>query len=320
MPWDEEQQLFAYYAKSDTTNAAATGGGLSILGKGNNSGLRYILPLPLPKTRARSRSTRTSSPSAPTTRTSRTPSSRPARRSSRRSSTCRSRSPGAARAPASRRSPTPRSASTSTSREPSRGGSTEDFQINRGGIDPDSPVTGNYQIITLGLQHTMRLPGSLQTLAAGHFVDLPRARQGLPRRLDLRPALARADRHPAADRDGAVRRGRRRHGARLSRSRALRRQRLRPPDGAALAVVHARLRRSLAGAHPGAGVLGHLGAVDARRSDGAAAARADSPAPASACARRSSTTSTPSSSTRSPLIHTEESTRPRLHFKVAVGF
>jgi hemolysin activation/secretion protein len=177
MPWDEEQQLFAYYAKSDTTNAAATGGSLSILGKGNNSGLRYLLPLPLPKADAFSIYSHELTFGAD----------------------YKNIENAVTATDASIVTPIkylPFSLTWSGTRVGEQaisnakvgvnfnfagmvsGGTTEDFQINRGGIDPGSPVTGTYQIITLGLQHTMRLPGLLQTLAAGHFLDLPQPDKG----------------------------------------------------------------------------------------------------------------------------------------------
>jgi hemolysin activation/secretion protein len=54
------------------------------------------------------------------------------------------------------------------------GGSKNDFRNNRGGlVDPISDVTGTFQIFKFGLQHTMRLPGLLQTLGKGRFVAPP---------------------------------------------------------------------------------------------------------------------------------------------------
>lgn len=178
MPWDEEQQLFAYYAKSDTTNASATGGDLSILGQGNNSGLRYLLPLPLPKAEPFSLYSHGLTFGADYKDIENAVAA-----------------PGASIITPIKYLPFSLTWNGTRAGEQAisnakvgvnfnfagtvSGGSTEDFQINRGGIDPDSPVTGTYQIITLGLQHTMRLPGLLQTLAAGRFLDLPRPDKGL---------------------------------------------------------------------------------------------------------------------------------------------
>jgi len=171
MPWDDRQQLFAYYAKSDTTNAAATGGGISILGKGNNSGLRYIVPLPqIDGFRQFSQDLTLGVDHKDVMNTV--------------------------------------SASTANIVTPIKylpfsvvwdgtlsgeqvlstarvgvdfnfagmieGGSKDDFRINRGGLVPNSPVNGDYQIYTLALSHTLRMPAVLTTLAAGRFVPLPR--------------------------------------------------------------------------------------------------------------------------------------------------
>lgn len=173
MPWDEEQQLFLYYANSDTTNASATGGNLSILGQGNNSGLRYLLPLPLPKTDAFAAYAHNLTFGADYKNIENSVVA-----------------PGAAILTPIQYLPFSLTWNGTRAGEQAltnakvgvafnfagmvQGGTTEDFQINRGGIDPDSPVTGTYQIITMGLQQTVRLPGLLKTLAAGRFVDLPR--------------------------------------------------------------------------------------------------------------------------------------------------
>lgn len=53
------------------------------------------------------------------------------------------------------------------------GGSKEDFQANRGGVSGDNPVTGNYRIVSFSLDHVLRVPSLLQTLAAGRFIELP---------------------------------------------------------------------------------------------------------------------------------------------------
>ena len=170
MPFDERQQLFGYYAKSDTTNASATGGALSILGKGTNAGLRYLLPLP-GSVRFPELSHELSF-----------------------GVDYKDIENAVVADTASIITPIkymPFSVSWSGARTGEQaisnakvgvnfnfagmieGGSKDDFQTNRGGIEAGSPVTGNYQIVTLGLQHTARLPGILQTLAAGRFVDLP---------------------------------------------------------------------------------------------------------------------------------------------------
>lgn len=54
------------------------------------------------------------------------------------------------------------------------GGTTEDFQNNRGGIRDDSQVDGTYFVYRADFDATIRLPALLQTLAQGRFVALPR--------------------------------------------------------------------------------------------------------------------------------------------------
>jgi hemolysin activation/secretion protein len=53
------------------------------------------------------------------------------------------------------------------------GGSKKDFQTNRGGVSPDNPVDGNYEILRFDLSETVRAPALLRTLAAGRFISLP---------------------------------------------------------------------------------------------------------------------------------------------------
>jgi hemolysin activation/secretion protein len=53
------------------------------------------------------------------------------------------------------------------------GDTTENFQENRGGVNPNNPVTGNYQIGSFSFEGALRLLPVLRTLAAGHFIDLP---------------------------------------------------------------------------------------------------------------------------------------------------
>jgi hemolysin activation/secretion protein len=56
------------------------------------------------------------------------------------------------------------------------GGSKEDFQNNRGGINDNNLVDGTYAIYHLDVDTTLRLPGLLQTLAQGRFLELPAPR------------------------------------------------------------------------------------------------------------------------------------------------
>jgi hemolysin activation/secretion protein len=53
------------------------------------------------------------------------------------------------------------------------GGSKEDFQNNRGGVNDANIVDGNYAVYRLDVDTTFRLPGLLRTLAQGRFIELP---------------------------------------------------------------------------------------------------------------------------------------------------
>ena len=171
MPWDDRQQLFGYYVKSDSTNASATGGGIGILGKGKNSGLRYLLPLwEIPGLPGFTQELTLGVDHKNVDNTV-------------------SASNANIVTPI-KYMPFSVAWSGTLAREQSisnaglgvdfnfagmiGGGTKTDFQINRGGIDPQSPVTGDYQIVKLTLRHTLRVPGLLKTLAAGHFVELPK--------------------------------------------------------------------------------------------------------------------------------------------------
>jgi hemolysin activation/secretion protein len=56
------------------------------------------------------------------------------------------------------------------------GGSKEDFQNNRGGINDNNLVDGDYAVYHLDVDTTLRLPGLLQTLAQGRLLELPAPR------------------------------------------------------------------------------------------------------------------------------------------------
>ena len=53
------------------------------------------------------------------------------------------------------------------------GGSKEDFQNNRGGVNDESQVDGTYFIYHADFDATIRLPALLSTLGQGRFLDLP---------------------------------------------------------------------------------------------------------------------------------------------------
>ena len=57
------------------------------------------------------------------------------------------------------------------------GGSKEDFQNNRGGINDNNIVDGTYAVYHLDVDTTLRLPALLQTLAQGRFLELPAPRR-----------------------------------------------------------------------------------------------------------------------------------------------
>jgi len=169
MPWSEDQNLFAYYAKSDTTNAAATGGGLAVLGKGTTTGGRYVVALPALRdwkiTHELSIGVDYKDIQNAVT------------------------APGVELVTPITYMPFTVAWSGTRVGDQAihdgrlglsfnfagmvEGGSKNDFQINRGGLDPTSDVTGDYQIVSLSLGQILRVPAILTTLAAGHFLDLP---------------------------------------------------------------------------------------------------------------------------------------------------
>lgn len=170
MPWNAEQSLFYYIARSDSTNAAVGSPGLDLLGEGLNMGLRYNLPLPAPAawegfrhslTFGIDRKDVTNTVSAATAQIE-TPILYVPLSVEWDGSLARDQALSAARF------------GVSFNRAGTLGGDdSKQFQVNRGGVDGDSDVDGNYVIYTLGLDHTQRLPGLLKTLAEGRFVDLP---------------------------------------------------------------------------------------------------------------------------------------------------
>jgi hypothetical protein len=53
------------------------------------------------------------------------------------------------------------------------GGGTKDFQANRGGVKNTSLVTGDFVALKVGLRSLLRASAVLDTIAAGHPLDLP---------------------------------------------------------------------------------------------------------------------------------------------------
>jgi hemolysin activation/secretion protein len=175
MPWNEEQQLFVYYANSDTKNAAATGGGLAILGKGQTTGFRFDMPLPRPEAWTHFSHGLTFGADYKDIEND-------------------VAAPGVELVTPIKYLPFLVAWSGTRAGDHAitnarvglafnfagmvDGGSTEDFQINRGGIDPNSPVDGDYKVVSLSFGQILRVPSLLTTLAAGRFVDLPKPTKG----------------------------------------------------------------------------------------------------------------------------------------------
>ena len=174
MPWNEDQQLFLYYANSDTTNAVATGGGLSVLGKGTTTGVRFMVPLPRPETWKRF--THEFTIGADYKDIDNTVSS----------SDVELVTPIHYLPFLVAWSGTHAGDQAITSARVGLGfnfagmvdgGTKNDFQVNRGGLDPHSPVDGDYHVVSLSLGSVVRMPAILDTLAAGRFIDFPKPRK-----------------------------------------------------------------------------------------------------------------------------------------------
>jgi hemolysin activation/secretion protein len=170
MPWNEEHSLLAYYAHSDTANGLVSNASVGILGAGENYGLRYQLPLPglpgLPSfhhglvlgiDHKHVENTVQSGLATSETPLTYLPWS----------TTWEGDRVGEHLLTSFRLGGRFNRAGTVT------GGSEHDFQENRGGVEPDNKVTGNYEVLVAGLEQTLRIPSLLLTLAAGQPVDLP---------------------------------------------------------------------------------------------------------------------------------------------------
>jgi len=171
MPWSREQSLFYYVVYSKTANGLVTAPGLSALGNGVNMGLRYQIVLPTlgaPSEFSHQLSFGVDRKDVTNTVVSGTASivtpitylpfsidytgtwSGDFAIASLRLGLSFNR----------------------TGLVP--GDTTENFQENRGGVNPNNPVTGNYQIGSFSFEGALRLLPVLRTLAAGHFIDLPK--------------------------------------------------------------------------------------------------------------------------------------------------
>jgi len=171
MPWSRDQSLFYYVVYSKTANGLVTAPGLSALGNGVNMGLRYQIELPTfgaaPEfshrlsfgvDRKDVTNTVVSSSASIVTPITYLP-----------FSIDYTGTWFGEIATASLRLGL---SFNRTGLVP--GDTTENFQENRGGVNPNNPVTGNYQIGSFSFEGALRLLPVLRTLAAGHFIDLPK--------------------------------------------------------------------------------------------------------------------------------------------------
>ncbi|HME71552.1 MAG TPA: POTRA domain-containing protein [Myxococcota bacterium] len=171
MPWSARQSLFYYVVYSNTTNGLVTAPGLNALGNGVNMGLRYQVQLPtfgLPEgfthqisfgvDRKDVNNTVASTTEGITTPITYLPFSIDYT-----GTWSGDQAYAALRLGGS---------FNRTGLIP--GDTKENFQANRGGVNPSNPVTGNYGIGSFSLDYTLRIPALLQTVAAGHLIPLPK--------------------------------------------------------------------------------------------------------------------------------------------------
>jgi len=171
MPWSSRQSLFYYIVYSNTTNGLVTAPGLNALGNGVNMGLRYQYLLPnfgLPESfshqisvgvdRKDVNNTVASTTAAITTPITYLPFSLDY----------------TAIWSGEQSLATLRLGGSFNRTGIIPGDTKENFQANRGGVNPSNPVTGNYGIGSFSLDYTVRLPGVLETAAAGHPIPLSR--------------------------------------------------------------------------------------------------------------------------------------------------
>jgi len=169
MPWSARQSLFYYVVYSNTTQGLVTAPGLSALGNGINMGGRYQIPLPtfgvlegfshqlsFGVDRKNVRNTVASSTAAIVTPVTYLPFSFDWTGTYIGDEALASLRLGVS--------------FNRTGLIP--GDSKENFQENRGGVNPENPVTGNYGIGSFSLDYGIRIPAVLQNLAAGRLIHL----------------------------------------------------------------------------------------------------------------------------------------------------
>jgi hemolysin activation/secretion protein len=169
MPWSPQQSLFYYVVYSNTKNGLVTAPGLAALGNGINMGLRYQIGLPtfaelegfthqlsIGVDRKDVRNTVASPTASIVTPITYLPFSIDYTGTWIGDEVLASLRLGVS--------------FNRTGLIP--GDSKENFQANRGGVNPDNPVTGNYGIGSFSLDCALRIPSLVQTLAAGHPIAL----------------------------------------------------------------------------------------------------------------------------------------------------
>jgi hemolysin activation/secretion protein len=175
MPWEGEQSLFGYVVHSDTASEIVGATGLNATGNGLTAGLRYDVPLPtIPGWEAYSHGIVVAIDRKDVTNvleagdvSQETPITYLPWGFAYRGSRYGDQTITALRL-----------GSTFNVAGTLQGGGKKNFQENRGGVDPDSPVTGTFAVLTMDLSETVRIPALLRTIAAGHPLDLPRPEQG----------------------------------------------------------------------------------------------------------------------------------------------
>jgi hemolysin activation/secretion protein len=169
MPWAGGQSFFGYVVHSDTTSGIVGSTGLNALGNGLTAGIRYDIPLPhttwiedyshslvLAVDRKDITNTIVAAGAEAETPITYLPFGIAYRGSRFGDASYTSLRLGA----------------TFNVAGTLNGGSERDFQINRGGPVPGTPVTGTFVILNGEFSHTVRLMSLLRQIAAGHPLDL----------------------------------------------------------------------------------------------------------------------------------------------------
>ena len=172
MPWAGDQSLFGYVVHSDTTSQVVGATGLNATGNGLTAGLRYDIPLPEIGdfesyshgiVVAVDRKDVTNLLNAEGGESIETPITYLPWGFAYRGSLVGDQSVTLLRL-----------GTTFNVAGTLDGGGKKDFQENRGGLNPASPVTGTFAVLTMDADETVRLPGLLAAIAAGHPLELPK--------------------------------------------------------------------------------------------------------------------------------------------------